>query len=53
METNSPKITRPKNRWEDDVLNEIKQLRINDWRRCIHDRIKWKAIVERAKALTG
>jgi hypothetical protein len=43
---------RPKNRWEDDVLNDIKPLGINDWRRCIHDRIKGKAIVEKAKTLT-
>jgi hypothetical protein len=44
---------RPKNRWDDDVLNDIKQLGINDWRRCIYDRIKWKAVVEKAKTLTG
>jgi hypothetical protein len=44
---------RPKNIWEDDVLNDIKQLGINDWRRCIHDWIKWKAIVENDKTLTG
>jgi hypothetical protein len=43
---------RPKNRWE-DVLNDIKQLGINNWRKCNHDRIKWKAIVEKAKTLTG
>jgi hypothetical protein len=45
--------TRPKNRWEDYVLNDRKQLGINDWRRYIHDRIKWKAIVEKAKILNG
>jgi hypothetical protein len=44
---------RPKNRWEDDVLNDIKQLGINDWRRCIHDRTKWKAIFEKAITLIG
>jgi hypothetical protein len=44
---------RAKKRWEDDVLNDIKQLGIKDWRIYIHDRIKWKAIVEKAKTLTG
>jgi hypothetical protein len=43
---------RPKNRWEDNALNDRKQLGINNWRRCIHDRIKWKVIVEKAKTLT-
>jgi hypothetical protein len=28
---------RPKNRWKDDVLNDIKLLGINDWKRCIHN----------------
>jgi hypothetical protein len=44
---------RPRNRWEDDALNDIKQLDINNWRRCIHDRTKWKVIVEKAKTLIG
>jgi hypothetical protein len=51
METNSLKIAQ--NRWEDDVLNDIKQIGVNGWRRCIHDRINWKASVDKAKSLTG
>jgi hypothetical protein len=44
---------RPKSRWKYDVLNDIEQLGINDWRRCICDRTKWKVIVEKAKTLIG
>jgi hypothetical protein len=44
---------RRKSRWEDDVLNNIKQLVINDWRRCIHDSINWKATVEKSETSTG
>ena len=51
METNVNKITigRPKNRWEDDVKNDLKTMRINNWRDCIRNRRKWKKLVEKAK----
>jgi hypothetical protein len=52
METASRSQGKPKNTWE-DVLNDIEQSGINDWKRCIHYRIKWKAISEKAKILTG
>jgi hypothetical protein len=54
MESSSFKITRKaQNSWEDDVLNDIKQLSINDWRRYMHGRTKWKVFVETAKTLIG
>jgi hypothetical protein len=33
---------RPKNRWEDDMINDVKKLKINNWTSCIQDRNKWK-----------
>jgi hypothetical protein len=44
-------IGRPKNRWDDDVRNDIKIMKVNNWKECAKDRNKWKAIVERAKTL--
>jgi hypothetical protein len=28
-------LGRPKNRWEDDIRNDMKQLKIKNWTRCI------------------
>jgi hypothetical protein len=36
-------LGRPKNnRWEDDIRNDMKRLKIKNWTSCIQDRNKWK-----------
>ena len=49
----SPALTRslgtPKNRWEDDVENDVANLRITNWKDRIRNRSKWKEFVEKAK----
>jgi hypothetical protein len=40
---------RPKLRWENDIKNDLKEMKLNDWRICIQDRNKWESIVEKAK----
>jgi hypothetical protein len=42
-------LGRPKNRWEDDIINDVKKLKIRNWTNCIQDRNKWKLYVEKAK----
>jgi hypothetical protein len=42
-------LGRPKNRWEDDIINDIKKLKIKNWTSCILDRSKWKLYVEKTK----
>jgi hypothetical protein len=42
-------LGRPKNRWEDDIINDMKKLKIKNWKSCIQDRNKWKLYVERGK----
>jgi len=48
-----PMLTRPlgipKNRWEDDIRNDMKKLKIKNWTSCIQDRNTWKLYVEKAK----
>jgi hypothetical protein len=39
-------LGRPKNRWEDDLRNDMKKLKIKN---CIQDRKNWKLYVEKAK----
>jgi hypothetical protein len=43
-------LGRPKNRWEDDIRNEMKKLKKKkNWASCIQDRNNWKLYVEKAK----
>ena len=42
-------LGRLKNRWEDDIINDMKKLKIKNWTSCIQDRNKWKLYVEKDK----
>jgi hypothetical protein len=42
-------LRRPKSRWEDDIINGMKKLKVKNWTSCIQDRNKWKLYVEKAK----
>jgi hypothetical protein len=42
-------LGRPKNRWEDDIINDMKKLKIKNWTSCIQDHNKWKLYVEKVK----
>ena len=39
-------LGRPKNRWDDDIRNDMKKLKIKNWTSCIQDRNNWKLYVE-------
>ena len=43
---------RTKTRWEDDVRNDLKKMKLMKWAEQVQDRLKWKDIVERAKSLS-
>jgi CRISPR/Cas system CSM-associated protein Csm2 small subunit len=40
---------RPKNRWEDDVKNDITRMKITNWKDSIRNRNERKKLVEKAK----
>ena len=40
---------RPKKKWEDDIRNDMKKLKVKNWIGCIQDRSKWESYVEKAK----
>jgi hypothetical protein len=44
-------VGRPKSRWEDDVRNDLKKMKLIKWTEQVQDRLKWKVIVEKAKTL--
>jgi hypothetical protein len=40
-------LGKPKNRWEYDIINYMRKLKIKNWLRCTQDRNKWKLYVEK------
>ena len=40
---------RPKSRWEDDVGNDLKKMKLMKLAEQVLDRLKWKDIVQKAK----
>ena len=44
-------IRRPKTRWEDDVLEDIKSMNLRNWKKVVQNRDRWKKVVEQARTL--
>ena len=40
---------RPQYTWEDNIKQNICQMKIKNWIACVQDRGKWKDVVEKAK----
>jgi len=43
---------KPKYRWEDNIKQDICQMKIKNWIACVQDRGKWKEVVEKPKLST-
>jgi len=44
-------IGRPKTRWEDYVLEDIRSINISNWKKVAQNRDSWKKVVEQARNL--
>ena len=42
---------RPKTRWEDDILEDIKNMNVRNWKKVVQNRDSWKKVVEQARTL--
>ena len=40
---------KPKIAWENDVKEDLRIMKINDWAKCIRYWVKWKEVFEKAK----
>ena len=40
---------RPKYRWEDNIIQDLGQMKIKNWLTCVQDRAEWEDVVEKAK----
>ena len=43
--------SRLNNRWEDDVMQSLKKIKINTWISCIQNKKKWKEIGEKDQSI--
>jgi hypothetical protein len=44
-------IGRPKMRWKNDVLEDVRSMNVRDWKKVTQNRDSWKKVVERARTL--
>jgi hypothetical protein len=44
-------IGRPKIRWEDDVLEDIKSINVRNWKKLAQNKDNWQKVVEQARTL--
>ena len=44
-------IGRPKARWEDGGLEDIKSMNVRNWKKVVQSRDSWKEVVEQARTL--
>jgi hypothetical protein len=47
-----PLARRPTSRWENDVRNDLKKMKLMQWAEHVQGRLKWKNIVEKAKTVS-
>jgi hypothetical protein len=47
------KIGRPKLRWKDDVIQDIKTLGVKNWRNLAMEKESWQMLLRKAKAHVG
>ena len=40
---------RPRERWEDDVRNDLRKMGVSNWKQRTQERKQWKEIIEQAK----
>jgi len=44
-------IGRPKTHWEDDILENIKNMNVRNWNKVAQNRDIWKKVVEQVRTL--
>jgi len=44
-------VGRPKTRWEDDVLESIKNINIGNWKKVAQNRDIWKKVFEQTRTV--
>jgi hypothetical protein len=46
-------VGRPRQRWQKDVMEDLKQLKVKNWKEAAKNRITWRDLAEKAKTHKG
>jgi hypothetical protein len=46
-------VGNPRQRWQEDVMEDLKKLKIKNWKETAKDRRTWRDLAERAKTHEG
>jgi hypothetical protein len=46
-------VGRPRLRWQENVIEDLKKLKVKNWKETAKDRRTWKDLAERAKTHKG
>jgi len=42
-------VGRPRQRWQEDVMEDLKMLKVKNWKKAAKDRRTWRDLAEKAK----
>jgi len=51
METRA--VGKPRQRWQEDVMEDLKKLKVKNWKKAAKDRRTWRDLAEKAKTHKG
>jgi len=46
-------VGRPRQRWQEDVMEDLKKVNVKNWKETAKDRRTWRDFAEKAKPLKG
>ena len=46
-------VGRPRQRWQEDVMEDLKKLKVKNWKEAAKDRRTWRDLAEKAKTHSG
>jgi len=46
-------VGRPRQRWQEDVMEDLKKLKVKNWKETAKDRRTWRDLAEKAKTHKG
>ena len=46
-------VGRPRQRWQEDIMEDLKKLKVNNWKETAKDRRTWRDLAEKAKTHKG
>jgi len=46
-------VGRPRQRWHENVMEDLKMLEVKNWKETVKDRRTWRDLAEKAKTHTG